>query len=47
MISMKHSPRTTVTIVSGKTSTVTFNNTLRRGDLKVTKTSEDGLVGRA
>lgn len=34
----------TVTIVSGKTSTVTFNNTLRRGDLKVTKTSEDGLV---
>lgn len=34
----------TVTIVSGKTSNVTFNNTLRRGDLKVTKTSEDGLV---
>lgn len=34
----------TVTIVSGKTSTVTFNNTLRRGDLKVTKTSEDGFV---
>ena len=34
----------TVTIVSGKTSTVTFNNTLRRGDLKVTKTSEDGIV---
>lgn len=34
----------TVTIVSGKTSTVTFNNTLRRGDLKVTKTAEDGLV---
>lgn len=33
----------TVTIVSGKTSTVTFNNTLRRGDLKVTKTAEDGL----
>lgn len=34
----------TVTIVSGKTSTVTFNNTLRRGTLKITKTSEDGLV---
>jgi len=34
----------TVTIVSGKTSTVTFNNTLRRGDLKVTKTAEDGLA---
>lgn len=34
----------TVTIVSGKTSTVTFNNTLRRGGLKVTKTSEDGLA---
>ena len=33
----------TVTIVSGKTSTVTYNNTLRRGDLKVTKTAEDGL----
>ena len=34
----------TVTIVSGKTSTVTFNNTLRRGDLKVTKIAEDGLA---
>ena len=34
----------TVTIVSGKTATVTFNNTLRRGDLKVTKTAEDGLA---
>lgn len=33
-----------VTIVSGKTSTVTFNNTLKRGNLKVTKTSEDGLT---
>lgn len=33
-----------VTIVSGQTSTVTFNNKLKRGDLKVTKTSEDGLV---
>lgn len=34
----------TVTIVSGKTSTVTFNNTLRRGGLKVIKTAEDGLA---
>lgn len=33
----------TVTIVSGQTSTVTFNNTLKRGNLEVTKTSEDGL----
>lgn len=33
-----------VTIVSGHTSTVTFNNVLKRGSLKVTKTSEDGLV---
>ena len=33
-----------VTVVSGQTATVTFNNTLRRGDLTVTKTSEDGLV---
>lgn len=32
-----------VTVVSGQTSIVTFNNKLRRGDLKVTKTSEDGL----
>ena len=33
-----------VTIVSGQTATVNFSNTLKRGDLKVTKTSEDGLV---
>lgn len=32
-----------VTVVSGQTATVTFSNTLRRGDLVVTKTSEDGL----
>ena len=32
-----------VTVVSGQTSTVSFNNTLKRGDLSVTKTSEDGL----
>lgn len=30
-----------VTVVSGQTSTVTFNNTLKRGDLKVVKSSED------
>ena len=34
----------TVTIIGGQTSTVTFSNTLKRGDLVVTKTSEDGLV---
>lgn len=34
----------TVTIVSGQTSTVTFNNTLRRGSVKVIKSSEDGFV---
>lgn len=33
-----------VTIVSGQTSTVTFNNKLKRGSLTVTKTSEDSLV---
>ncbi len=33
-----------VTVVSGQTATVTFNNILKRGSLKVTKTSEDGLV---
>lgn len=33
-----------VTVIGGKVATVTFNNTLKRGDLKVTKTSEDGLV---
>ena len=32
-----------VTVVSGQTATVMFSNTLRRGDLVVTKTSEDGL----
>lgn len=34
----------TVTIVGGKTSTVTFSNTLKRGSLEVVKTSEDNLV---
>ena len=33
-----------VTIVSGHTSTVTFNNVLKRGDLEVIKNSEDNLV---
>lgn len=33
-----------VTVIGGRTATVTFNNVLKRGDLVVTKTSEDGLV---
>lgn len=32
-----------VTVVSGQIATVNFNNVLKRGDLTVTKTSEDGL----
>ena len=32
-----------VTVVSGKTATVTFNNKLRHGDLKIIKSSEDNL----
>lgn len=42
----KYEPQATqrVTIVSGQTTTVTFNNVLKRGGLEVTKTSEDGLV---
>ena len=32
-----------VTVLAGQTATVSFNNVLRRGDLTVTKTSEDGL----
>lgn len=41
----KYEPQETrrVTVVSGQTATVTFNNKLKRGDLKVTKASEDGL----
>ena len=31
-------------MVSGQTAAVTFNNVLKQGSLKVTKTSEDGLV---
>lgn len=32
-----------ITVVSGQAATVNFNNTLKRGTLIVTKTSEDGL----
>ncbi len=32
-----------VTVVSGQTATVSFNNVLKRGELRVTKTSEDGM----
>lgn len=34
----------TVTLIGGKTTTVNFNNTLKRGSLEVVKTSEDNLV---
>ena len=34
----------TVTVENGKTAEVSFANTLRRGDLKIVKTSEDGKV---
>lgn len=42
----KYEPQNTqrVTIVSGGTSTVTFSNTLKRGDVKVIKSSEDNFV---
>ena len=42
----KYEPQETrrVTVLAGQTATVSFNNVLRRGDLVVTKTSEDGLV---
>ena len=33
-----------ITVVSGQVTTVNFSNTLRRGDLTVKKTAEDGLV---
>ena len=33
-----------VTLIGGKTATVNFNNTLKRGSLEVVKTSEDNLV---
>lgn len=34
----------TVEVKGGETAAVDFSNILKRGDLKVTKTSEDGLV---
>ena len=34
----------TVNVVSGQVASVAFSNVLKRGDLVVTKTSEDGLV---
>ena len=34
----------TVTVKSGETASVSFSNVLKRGDLSVTKSSEDGLV---
>lgn len=42
----KYVPQNTqrVTIVSGGTSTVTFSNVLKRGDVKVIKSSEDNFV---
>lgn len=42
----QYEPQTaqTLTVVSGQTATVTFSNVLKRGSLKVTKTSEDGLA---
>ena len=33
-----------VTVISNETSVVTFNNKLKRGNLEVTKTAEDGFV---
>lgn len=41
----KYEPQETrrVTVVSGQTATISFSNVLKRGDLTVTKTSEDGL----
>lgn len=42
----RYEPQTAknVTVVSGQTATVSFDNTLKRGDLKIVKTSEDGIV---
>lgn len=42
----RYEPQATkrVTVVSGQTSTVTFNNVLKRGDLSVSKTAEDGFI---
>lgn len=45
LVDNKYEPQETrrVIVVSGQTSTVNFNNKLKRGNLTVTKTSEDGL----
>lgn len=45
LVDNKYEPQETrrVTVVSGQTSTVNFNNKLKRGNLTVTKKSEDGL----
>ena len=34
----------TVTLIGGRTTTVNFNNVLKRGSLEVVKTSEDGIM---
>lgn len=34
----------TITVVAGKTATVTFNNVLKRGNLTVEKAAEDGII---
>ena len=34
----------TITVKSGETATVSFGNVLKKGDLQITKTCEDGLV---
>ena len=41
---LKTSGGQTVTVENGKTATVSFNNKLDRGDLKIIKTSEDNIV---
>ena len=33
-----------MTLIGGKTTTVNFNNTLKRGSLEIIKNSEDNLV---
>jgi len=37
-------PPQTVTVVENQTATVTFNNTLRPGNLRIVKTSESGVI---
>lgn len=45
-VSNEYEPQSsqTVTVVPGQTATVTFNNSLKRGSVVVTKSAEDGLV---